>query len=52
MATWFAVALNPFTHLAWHKIAPRLAREFTVVCTDLRGYGDSEKLPGGNDHSG
>ncbi len=43
---------NPFTHLSWHKIAPRLAREFTVVCTDLRGYGDSEKPPGGADHSG
>jgi haloacetate dehalogenase len=43
---------NPFTHLSWLKIAPRLAEEFTVVCTDLRGYGDSEKPPGGNDHSG
>jgi haloacetate dehalogenase len=43
---------NPFTHLSWHKIAPLLAREFTVVATDLRGYGDSEKPPGGSDHSG
>jgi haloacetate dehalogenase len=43
---------NPFTHLSWLKIAPTLAREFTVVCTDLRGYGDSEKPPGGDDHSG
>jgi haloacetate dehalogenase len=43
---------NPFTHLSWLKIAPRLAQEFTVVCTDLRGYGDSEKPPGGDDHSG
>jgi haloacetate dehalogenase len=43
---------NPFTHLSWHKVAPRLAEEFTVVCTDLRGYGDSEKPPGGDDHSG
>jgi haloacetate dehalogenase len=43
---------NPFTHLSWLKIAPALAREFTVVCTDLRGYGDSEKPPGGADHSG
>ena len=43
---------NPFTHLSWHKIAPRLAQEFTVVATDLRGYGDSEKPPGGDDHSG
>src|SRR4029450_2980544 len=43
---------NPFTHASWHKIAPRLAEEFTVVATDLRGYGDSEKPPGGKDHSG
>jgi haloacetate dehalogenase len=43
---------NPFTHLSWLKVAPALAREFTVVATDLRGYGDSEKPPGGDDHSG
>src|SRR5262245_49285514 len=43
---------NPFTHLSWKKFAPRLAEEFTVVATDLRGYGDSEKPPGGDDHSG
>ena len=43
---------NPFTHLSWLKFAPRLAAEFTVVATDLRGYGDSEKPPGGADHSG
>lgn len=33
----------PETHLMWHKIAPRLAQEFTVVVPDLRGYGDSSK---------
>ena len=43
---------NPFTHLSWLKVAPSLAHEFTVVATDLRGYGDSEKPPGGDDHSG
>lgn len=43
---------NPFNHLSWLKVAPTLAREFTIVCTDLRGYGDSEKPPGGDDHSG
>jgi haloacetate dehalogenase len=31
----------PQTHCAWHRVAPPLAREFTVVATDLRGYGDS-----------
>ena len=33
----------PQTHAMWHRIAPALAREFTVVCPDLRGYGDSGK---------
>jgi haloacetate dehalogenase len=41
---------NPFSHLSWQKFAPRLAQEFTVVATDLRGYGDSEKPPGGDRH--
>jgi haloacetate dehalogenase len=35
----------PQTHVMWHKIAPRLAERFTVVATDLRGYGDSGKPP-------
>ena len=43
---------NPFNHLSWLKVAPTLAKEFTVVATDLRGYGDSETPPGGADHSG
>ena len=38
---------NPLTHASWHKIAPRLAETYTVVATDLRGYGDSSKPPGG-----
>jgi haloacetate dehalogenase len=42
---------NPLTLVSWHKIAPSLARDFTVVATDLRGYGDSEKPDGGGDHS-
>ena len=42
---------NPFTHLSWHKFAPRLAQEFTVVATDLRGYGDSAKPPSQPDHA-
>ncbi len=43
---------NPLTHVMWHKIAPRLAQDFTVVATDLRGYGDSSKPDGGPDHGG
>jgi haloacetate dehalogenase len=31
----------PQTHLMWRGVAPRLARHFTVVCADLRGYGRS-----------
>jgi haloacetate dehalogenase len=42
---------NPFTRVSWHKVAPRLAEEFTVVLPDLRGYGDSSKPDGGSDHS-
>jgi haloacetate dehalogenase len=38
---------NPLTHVSWHKIAPTLAQNFTVVATDLRGYGDSSKPDGG-----
>jgi haloacetate dehalogenase len=33
----------PQTHVIWHRIAPALAERFTVVCADLRGYGDSGK---------
>lgn len=40
----------PETHVTWHKIAEDLAREFTVVLTDLRGYGDSSKPEGGERH--
>jgi cold shock CspA family protein len=41
---------HPQTHLTWHKIAPRLAKRFTVVAPDLRGYGDSAKPDGGERH--
>src|SRR5258706_11578559 len=40
----------PQTHAIWHKVAPRLAMRFNVVATDLRGYGDSGKPPGGARH--
>src|SRR5947199_2974407 len=42
----------PQTHLMWHRIAPRLAEDFTVVAADLRGYGDSSRPEGGADHAG
>ena len=40
----------PQTHVMWHKIAPRLAQDFTVVAPDLRGYGDSSKPQGDPEH--
>ena len=40
----------PQTHVMWHRVAPALAERFTVVCPDLRGYGDSDKPVGGGDH--
>src|SRR5258706_6267000 len=43
---------NPLTHVMWHKVAPRLAERFTVIAADLRGYGDSSKPDGGEDHAG
>jgi haloacetate dehalogenase len=41
---------HPQTHAIWHKVAPTLARHFTVVAADLRGYGDSGKPAGDADH--
>ncbi|MEU7927847.1 alpha/beta hydrolase [Micromonospora sp. NPDC049801] len=40
----------PETHLMWHRVAPRLAEHFTVVATDLRGWGDSGTPPSSADH--
>ena len=40
----------PQTHAIWHKIAARLTPHFTVVCADLRGYGDSGKPASEPDH--
>jgi haloacetate dehalogenase len=42
---------HPRTHATWHRVAPRLAGEFTVVCPDLRGYGRSVGPPSTEDHS-
>lgn len=41
----------PQTHAMWHKVAPALARDYTVVCADLRGYGDSSKPRGVPGHA-
>ncbi len=41
---------HPQTLACWHKLAPALAQRYTVVLTDLRGYGDSGKPEGGVDH--
>jgi len=40
----------PQTHAIWHKVGPELARNFSVVAADLRGYGDSAKPPSAPDH--
>jgi haloacetate dehalogenase len=40
----------PQTHVEWRKIAPELAKSYTLVISDLRGYGDSGKPPDGDNH--
>lgn len=42
---------HPRTHATWHRVAPLLAQDFTVVCPDLRGYGESSKPPTTPDHA-
>lgn len=41
----------PQTHVMWHRVAPALSEEFTVICADLRGYGASGKPISGADHA-
>ena len=41
---------HPRTHVTWHRVAPLLASTHTVVCPDLRGYGESSKPPTTPDH--
>ena len=41
----------PQTHLMWRDVAPLLTRHFTVVCADLRGYGQSGCPPSTRDHA-
>jgi haloacetate dehalogenase len=40
----------PLTHLSWFRVAPELAKKYTVVAPDLRGYGDSSKPEDGDKH--
>jgi haloacetate dehalogenase len=41
----------PQSLITWRLIAPDLAKDYTLVMCDLRGYGDSSRPPGGGDHS-
>ncbi|MDB5965062.1 MAG: alpha/beta hydrolase fold protein [Polaromonas sp.] len=41
---------HPQTHAMWHRVAPVLAEHFTVVMMDLRGYGDSVRVPSDPQH--
>ncbi len=43
---------HPRTHTTWHRVAPLLARDHTVVCPDLRGFGGSSKPADTPDHCG
>jgi haloacetate dehalogenase len=40
----------PQSHVSWRLVAPQLAKEYTVIAADLRGYGDSGKPPDGEGH--
>lgn len=42
---------NPQTHAMWHAVAPALAKRFSLVCADLRGYGGSFKPPSTQNHA-
>jgi haloacetate dehalogenase len=41
----------PQSHVSWRLVAPQLAKQYTVIAPDLRGYGDSGKMPDTPDHS-
>ncbi len=42
---------HPQTHVMWHRVAPMLAEQFTVVAVDLPGYGQSSAPPTAADHT-
>src|SRR3989304_99371 len=41
----------PRTHTTWHRVAPQVAHRHTVICPDLRGYGESAKPESAPDHT-
>src|SRR5262245_17793610 len=41
----------PFSHVAWRLVAPELAKHYTLIAPDLRGYGDSSKPEDGANHT-
>jgi haloacetate dehalogenase len=41
---------HPQTHAMWHRVAPALAKRFTVIAADLRGCGDSARMPPDDAH--
>ncbi|WP_428395613.1 alpha/beta fold hydrolase [Lichenicoccus sp.] len=43
---------HPRTHATWHRVAPLLAQQHSVVCPDMRGFGQSSKPADTPDHAG
>jgi haloacetate dehalogenase len=41
----------PMSHISWRLVAPELMKHYTIVASDLRGYGDSSKPPDGENHA-
>ena len=41
---------NPQTHAMWHKVAPALTNNFTIICPDIPGYGETYKPKLSMDH--
>ena len=41
----------PMSHISWRLVAPELAKHYTIIAPDLRGYGDSSKPPDGENHA-
>lgn len=41
---------HPQTRAIWHRVAPALSKRYTVIATDIRGYGDTSKPSGDADY--